>query len=90
MGILALAADERVKAVWFDEESLKVDLMDGRQISIPLAWYPRLLDATTAQREHWELCAGGFGIHWPELDEDLSTAGMLRGAPSPEVRRKKA
>jgi hypothetical protein len=59
-----------------------VDLMDGRTISAPLAWYPRLLGATAEQRAHWETCAGGYGIHWPELDEDLSTEGLLRGAPA--------
>ncbi|WP_254431127.1 DUF2442 domain-containing protein [Magnetospirillum sp. LM-5] len=57
--------------------------MDGRTISVPLAWYPRLLAASSSQREHWELADGGYGIHWPELDEDLSTEGLLRGAPAP-------
>lgn len=84
MGILATSADERVKDVKIGEDSLIVDLMDGRAISVPLAWYPRLMNATPAQRSHWELCGGGFGIHWPELDEDLSTEGLLRGAPAPQ------
>jgi hypothetical protein len=83
MGILATAADERVRTVRFDDASIIVDLMDGRSISAPLAWYPRLLQATEAQRSHWELAGGGYGIHWPELDEDLSTEGLLRGAPAP-------
>jgi len=48
-----------------------------------LAWYPRLLDATPAQRANWQICGGGFGIHWPEIDEDLSTQGLLEGAPAP-------
>ncbi len=83
MGILALAADERVSSVSFTNESLSVALMDGRTITVPLVWYPRLLEATNAQRNHWEVRGGGYGIHWPDLDEDLSTEGLLRGAPAP-------
>jgi hypothetical protein len=62
---------------------LTVDLMDGRTISVPLAWYPKLLRATPKQRANWRIAGGGFGIHWPEIDEDLCTAGLLRGAPAP-------
>jgi hypothetical protein len=80
---LALAADERVSSVSFTNESLSVALMDGRTITVPLVWYPRLLEATNAQRNHWEVRGGGYGIHWPDLDEDLSTEGLLRGAPAP-------
>ena len=87
MGILAIAADERVRDVSFDEHRLIVDLMDGRTIAVPLAWYPRLLNATPTQRAHWETCGGGCGIHWPEVDEDLSVEGLLRGIPSYELRR---
>ncbi len=83
MTILARVADERVLDVRFDEHSLIVDLMDGRTIAAPLAWYPRLLRATPHQREQWERAGGGYGIHWPEVDEDLSTEGLLRGAPAP-------
>ena len=71
---------EAVKAVRFSEDSLIVDLADGRSISAPLAWFPRLLHATPAQRNNWQKAGGGFGIHWPDLDEDLSTEGLLRGA----------
>ncbi|MEQ9672677.1 DUF2442 domain-containing protein [Coleofasciculus sp. G2-EDA-02] len=85
MGILAIRADERVKNVYFTEETITVDLMDGRVISVPLTWYPRLLNATSEQREKWEVCGGGYGIHWEEIDEDLSTEGMLRGAPAPRA-----
>jgi Protein of unknown function (DUF2442) len=74
---------ERVKGVRFDADMLTVDLLDGRTISVPLAWYPRLLRATPAQRKNWKTCGGGFGTHWPEIDEDLSTEGLLRGAPVP-------
>ncbi len=83
MGILVLKTDERVEAVYFTRDSLVVDLMDGRTISVPLTWYPKLLHATQQQRSHWEICGGGYGIHWPEVDEDLSTEGLLRGAPAP-------
>ena len=89
MGILALTADERVSAVSFNAESLSVSLMDGRTISVPLAWYPKLLHASAAQRENWKISGGGYGIYWPELDEDLSTEGLLRGAPSPRQPVKK-
>ena len=83
MGILALAADERVKEVSFSEDALSVTLMDGRTITVPLTWYPRLLNASPQQRLHWEICGGGYGIHWLDVDEDLSTEGLLRGAPAP-------
>lgn len=82
MNISAKVSDERVLDVRFDAHSLIVDLMDGRTISAPLAWYPRLSNASAEQRAHWEKCGGGFGIHWPDLDEDLSTEGLLRGAPA--------
>jgi hypothetical protein len=74
---------ERVKDVRFTDDTLIVDLLDGRTISVPLVWYPRLLSATPAQRANWRLAGGGFGIHWPDIDEDLSTEGLLRGAPAP-------
>jgi hypothetical protein len=84
MGILALGADERVKDVRFVDDSLVVDLVDGRSISVPLAWYPRLARATVEDRANWRISAGGYGIHWPTIDEDLSTEGLLRGAPAPK------
>lgn len=86
MGILALSADERVKDVRVTDDAVVVGLMDGRSISVPLAWYPRLLDATPQQRERWQVCGGGYGIHWPDIDEDLSTDGLLRGAPAPRAQ----
>ena len=78
-----MQADERVKNVSFTEDTIIVDLIDGTKIVMPLVWYPRLLNATPAQRLDWEICGGGFGIHWDSIDEDLSTAGMLKGAPAP-------
>jgi len=73
---------ERVKDVRFTEDTIAVDLMDGRTIIVPLAWYPRLFNATQEQRRNWRISGAGYGIHWPDLDEDLSTEGLLRGAPS--------
>ena len=86
MGILALTADERVADVSFSEDSLCVALRDGRKISVPLTWYPKLFHATPQQRSNWELAGAGYGIHWPDLDEDLSTEGLLRGAPAPKTQ----
>lgn len=74
----------------FDAERLIVDLADGRTIAVPLAWYPRLLDATPAQRANWTSAGGGFGIHWPVVDEDLSVADLLSGTPAAEPRRRAA
>ncbi len=83
MNILTRVADERVTGVRFEGDRLIVDLADGRTIAVPIAWYPRLNSATPAQRAKWEVAGGGYGIHWPEIDEDLSTEGLLRGAPAP-------
>ena len=83
MGILALEADERVSDVKFTRDTFSVDLRDGRTITVPLAWYPRLNNATPAQRKNWCIAGGGYGVHWPDIDEDLSTEGLLRGAPAP-------
>jgi len=89
MGILALAADERVAGVGFTDHSMSVALKDGRTITVPLAWYPRLLHASKSARRNWKVSGGGYGIHWPDLDEDLSTEGLLRGAPAPRPKRKR-
>ena len=83
MSISEIKPGEGVKNVHFTEDILSVDLVDGRTISVPLAWYPRLLHASADHRNNWELCGGGFGIHWPDIDEDLSTESLLRGAPGP-------
>jgi hypothetical protein len=66
MNISVKITDERVADVRCDADSLIVDLMDGRTIAVPLAWYPRLLAATPEQRARWETAGGGYGIHWPE------------------------
>ena len=66
------------------EDSLTVDLSDGRTITVPLGWYPRLLQGTPAERANWRLIGKGNGIHWPDLDEDVSVQGLLTGKPSGE------
>lgn len=86
MSTSAPNAGERVQDVHLGAETLSVDLMDGRTITVPLAWYPRLLHATQEERSNWRVAGGGYGIHWPDLDEDLSTEGLLRGAPAPRPR----
>jgi hypothetical protein len=88
VGTLALKADERVKQIHIDDEVICVDLMDGRSISVPLFWYPRLAQASQQARENWHVSGGGYGIHWPDIDEDLSTEGLLRGAPAPHAERR--
>jgi len=78
---------ERIVGVTVDEHTLSVDLADGRTIIVPLAWYPRLLHATAAERANWKIAGGGYGIHWPLIEEDLSSEGLLRGAPAPGYRK---
>jgi hypothetical protein len=76
-------AGERVLDVHVTEDAISVDLYDGRTITAPLAWFPRLLHATPEQRANWRVAGAGYGIHWPDIDEDLSTQGLLQGAPAP-------
>ena len=83
MTISDIRPGEGVKDVHVTEDTLSVDLIDGRTITVPLVWYPKLLYATPGQRTNWQICGGGYGIHWPDIDEDLSTEGLLRGAPAP-------
>ena len=83
MSISEPSAGTRVKDVRVSDDALSVDLADGRTIIVPLAWYPRLLHATPEQRANWQVAGAGFGIHWPEIDEDLSTDGLLRGLRAP-------
>lgn len=77
--IHALAQD-----VSISDDALTVDLDDGRTITVPVAWYPRLLHATPVERAHWRLIGKGQGIHWPDLDEDISIENLLIGRPSNE------
>jgi hypothetical protein len=69
------------------DDALIVELSDARTISVPLAWYPRLLHGTTAERSNWRIEGGGYGIHWEDLDEDISVRGLLAGRPSGESQR---
>jgi len=66
------------------DDTLSVDLSDGRTISVPIAWYPRLSHATKEERDQWRLIGNGRGIHWPDLDEDISVENLLKGQPSGE------
>lgn len=70
------------KSVEFDASVMRVTFTDGRVLSVPLAWFPLLHKATPAQREHYEIGGGGVSLHWPDLDEDLSVAGLMAGADS--------
>ena len=87
--LVEVAPDIRIRGVQIDEDRLVVDLMDGRSIAVPLAWYPRLLAATPGQRTNWQVAGAGYGIHWPDIDEDLSTEGLLRGVPAPHAGRQR-
>jgi hypothetical protein len=72
------------KAVRVTRDALIVELHDGRTVSVPVAWYPRLAHGSMKERQRWELIGPGIGIHWPALDEDISIDGLLKGAPSGE------
>jgi hypothetical protein len=69
------------------DDSLTIDLADGRTISVPLAWFPRLIYGTPSERSNWRLIGGGEGIHWPDLDEDIGVEGLLAGRRSGESQR---
>jgi hypothetical protein len=77
----------KAQQVTVTDDSLTVDLTDGRTISVPLAWYPRLVQGTPQERNNWRLIGDGEGIHWPDLDEDLGVEGLLLGRPSGESQR---
>ena len=72
------------KHVRITDRTLVVELRDGRVVSVPLAWYPRLAEGSPRERRRWELLGPGIGIHWPDLDEDISVDGLLQGLPSGE------
>lgn len=84
ISLKASGREARAQRVTVTEDSLVVDLIDGRSISAPLVWYPRLLNGTPGERNNWRLIAEGEGIHWPALDEDLSVDGLIAGRPSGE------
>ena len=87
MSSSAVEATARAQDVSVTEDELTVSLVDGRRVSVPLAWFPRLLHASPIQRSNWQLLGDGEGIHWPDVDEDLSVAGILRGSPAPQKKR---
>ena len=74
----------RASAAMVTDDTLTVDLVDGRSVSVPLTWYPRLLHGSPEERRKWQLIARGEGIHWPDLDEDISVSSLIAGRPSQE------
>ena len=83
----AVSVESRIAQVEVNEETITARLVDGRVISVPLAWSWRLSDATPAQRANWELIGDGHGVHWPDVDEDISAEGMLTGGPARRPKR---
>src|SRR5512145_1130021 len=86
----AVSVESRIARVDVTDETITAYLIDGRVISVPLAWSWRLSDATPAQRAHWELIGDGHGVHWPDVDEDISAEGMLSGIPAHRPRDRRA
>lgn len=84
---IAVSTDPRVKEVSVTEELITFSLVDGRVVSVPLAWSWRLSEATPAQRNNFEIIGDGYGAHWPDVDEDLSVEGMLHGVPAPRPKK---
>jgi hypothetical protein len=82
MNTVVTNIEPRIKHVEVTEELITAYLVDGRVVSVPLVWSWRLSDATQSQRNHWEIIGDGQGIHWPEIDEDISANGMLNGVPA--------
>ena len=83
----AVSADPRIKAVEVTDDLITAHLADGRVISVPLAWSWRLSSATPAQRSNYEIIGDGHGVHWPDVDEDLSAEGMLHAIPARPPKR---
>ncbi|WP_449244194.1 DUF2442 domain-containing protein [Desulfobacca acetoxidans] len=86
MGIAVGAIEPRLVSVQVSEDEITAFLVDGRTISVPIAWSWRLSEATSEQRLNFEIIGDGIGIHWPEIDEDISVEGMLYGSPAPRPR----
>jgi hypothetical protein len=84
---LVLETEPLAKAVAVTDEELTVELADGRRIIVPLAWYPRLLNATVAERQNWQLLGDGYAMEWPDLDEHIGVEGLLAGRLSGESRQ---
>jgi len=86
MNTAAKIADPRVMTVAVTDDEIIAHLVDGRTISVPLVWSWRLANATKKQRQHWEILGDGQGVHWPDVDEDISVEGMLHGMPAHRAR----
>jgi len=84
---IAVSTDTRVKEVLVTQELITFNLVDGRVVSVPLAWSWRLSEATPTQRNNFEIIGDGYGVHWPDVDEDLSVEGMLHGVPAPRPHK---
>ncbi len=84
---MILGTSPKIDYVSVTEDTLHAELSDGRTISVPLAWYPRLVHATQEERNNWKLIGTGQGIRWPDLDEDLSVEGLIAGRPSGEGQK---
>jgi uncharacterized protein DUF2442 len=82
-----LTSEPQATDVSVNEDELAVDLLDGRTIIVPLVWYPRLVHGSSKERKKWRLIGQGEGIHWPDLDEDISVHNLLAGQPSGESQR---
>ena len=87
MSSSVVEANSLARDVTVSADELTVSLVDGRRISVPLAWYPRLLHASADELRHWEILGNGVGIRWPDLDEDLSVAGILLGTRAAKPQR---
>src|SRR5437870_1887635 len=79
--------EPRIESVTVTEKAIIAHLVDGREVSVPLKWSRRLTDATPEQRAHWEIIGDGQGVRWPDVDEDISLEGMLRGVPAKRPSR---
>ena len=86
MGCLILKVEPRAMAVVCSDDELRVSLTDGRGLSVPIAWFPRLAHASPAERSNYELLGEGQGIHWPDVDEDISVLGLIAGQPFIEFK----
>jgi hypothetical protein len=84
MNTVALVVEPKIADLRVTDSEITAYLMDGRTVSVPLAWSWRLSEATPDQRNHWEIIGDGIGIHWPDIDEDISAEGMLYGMPAPK------
>ncbi|MDF3818513.1 DUF2442 domain-containing protein [Leptospira sp. 96542] len=87
--MISSASEAKAKKIWFDEDNLWISLFDGRSLSVPLAYFPRLRKASAIQLQKFEVSGGGIGIHWEELDEDISVPALLLGDSNFDQRNQK-